>query len=99
MIAVTNEQEIFNLHSCLGRVSDSDSNVIKELTSKVLATACICKENDPSTQNTEINNNKSNNDEPIYTKEDGSKFIQKLFGLVRAYEFYRYCTFYFETIA
>ena len=86
MIAVTNEQEIFNLHSCLGRISDPASDVIKELTSKVLATDCICKENDCSTQSTEINNNNSNKDEPIYEKEDGSKFIQKLFGLVRAYE-------------
>ena len=83
MIAVTNEQEIFNLHSCLGRISDPDSNVIKELTSKVFSTDCICEEIDHSTQSKEINNNNNNNDESISKNEDGSKFIQKLFGLVR----------------
>ena len=82
MIAVTNEKEIFNLHSYIGRVSDPDSNVIKELTSNVLENNCICEENDLSRENGEINNN--GNDDALNEKnEDGCKFIQKLFGLVR----------------
>ena len=84
MIAVTDEQEVFNLHSCIGRISDPDSNVIKELTSNVLTTACVCKEIGLTRNNSdraEINNN-INDEEPDNTDENGSKFIKKLFGLV-----------------
>ena len=79
MIAITDEQEVFNLHSCIGRISDPDSNLIKELTSKVLATDCVCDENGRNSDSNEINNN----NEPSNNKEDGSKFIKKIFGLVR----------------
>ena len=81
MIAVTDEQEIFSLHSCIGRISDPDSNVIKELTSKVFATIdCVCDVKGYFSESAEINNN--NNEETREKSEDGAKFIKKLFGLV-----------------
>ena len=80
MIAVTNEQEVFNLHSCIGRISDPNSDVIKELTSAVLETDCICDKNGVCSESTEINNNSN---DALNSTEDGSKFIKKLFGLVR----------------
>ena len=85
MIAVTDEQEIFSLHSSIGRISDPDSNVIKELTSKVLATIdCVCDEKGHVSESSEINNN--NNEETREKSEDGTKFIKKLFCLVRKYK-------------
>ena len=81
MIAVTDEQEIFSLHSCIGRISDPDSNVIKELTSRVLATIdCVCDDIGRVSESLEINNNNEEKDE---IAQDGTKFIKKLFGLVR----------------
>ena len=83
MIAVTDEEEIFNFHSCITQISDPDSNIIKELTSKVLATECVCNEKPQqkhSGDGLEINNN--NDDDKIYDKGNGARFIKKLFGLV-----------------
>ena len=83
MIAVTDEEEIFNFHSCITQISDPDSNIIKELTSKVLATECVCNEKSQqrhSGDSLEINNN--NDDDKIDDKGNGARFIKKLFGLV-----------------
>ena len=83
MIAVTDEEEIFNFHSCITQISDPDSNIIKELTSKVLATECVCNEKSQqkhSADSLEINNN--NDDDDIDDKGNGARFIKKLFGLV-----------------
>ena len=83
MIAVTDEEEIFNFHSCITQISDPDSNIIKELTSKVLATECACNEKSQqkhSGDGLEINNN--NDDDKIDDKGNGTRFIKKLFGLV-----------------
>ena len=83
MIAVTDEEEIFNFHSCITQISDPDSNIIKELTSKVLATECTCNEKSQqkhSGDGLEINNN--NDDDKIDDKGNGTRFIKKLFGLV-----------------
>ena len=84
MIAVTDEEEIFNFHSCITQISDPDSNIIKELTSKVLATECICNEKSQPKKHSgdglEINNN--NDDDKIDDKGNGARFIKKLFGLV-----------------
>ena len=83
MIAVTDEEEIFNFHSCITQISDPDSNIIKELTSKVLAAECVCNENSQqkhSGNSLEINNN--NDDGDIDDKGNGARFIKKLFGLV-----------------
>ena len=83
MIAVTDEEEIFNFHSCITQISDPDSNIIKELTSKVLATECVCDEKSQqkhSGDGLEINNNNDDND--IDDKGNGARFIKKLFGLV-----------------
>ena len=83
MIAVTDEEEIFNFHSCITQISDPDSNIIKELTSKVLATECVCNEKSQqkhSGDSLEINNN--NDDDKIDDKGNGTRFIKKLFGLV-----------------
>ena len=90
MIAVTDEQEIFSLHSCIGRISDPDSNVIKELTSRVLATIdCVCDNVGRVSESLEINNN-NNNEEKDEIAEDGAKFIKKLFGLVREVHFVKF---------
>ena len=78
MIAVTDEEEICNLHSRIGQVSDPDSNIIKELTEQVLCTKCVCIENGKS-KSAEINNNEESN---TNQEKDGFKFIRKLFGLV-----------------
>ena len=83
MIAVTDEEEIFNFHSCITQISDPDSNIIKELTSKVLATECACNEKSQQKHSGDglvINNN--NDDDKIDYKGNGTRFIKKLFGLV-----------------
>ena len=92
MIAVTDEEEIFNFHSCITQISDPDSNIIKELTSKVLATECACNEKSPqkhSGDGLEINNN--NDDDKIDDKGNGTRFIKKLFGLVSPTLLKAYC--------
>ena len=84
MIAVTDEEEIFNFHSCIAQISDPDSNIIKELTSKALATECVCNEKSQQRHcgdSLEINNN-NDDDDGIDDKGNGARFIKKLFRLV-----------------
>ena len=92
MIAVTDEQEIYALHSCIGRISDPDSSVIKELTSKVLATIdCVRDEKGHVSESSEINNNNEKEGKGEKS-QDGEKFIKKLFGLVWSFHYSNYLT-------
>ena len=85
MIAVTDEQEIYALHSCIGRISDPDSNVIKELTSKVLATIDTVSDEKGLVKEITVVKNNNDNEEKDDESQDGAKFIKKLFGLVRSF--------------
>ena len=81
MISISNEEEIFDLHFCVERISDPDSNITKEMTLKLLNAKCICTENGKTGNNSvEINNN----DDAEEDNADGAKFIKRLLqGLVK----------------
>ena len=81
MISISNEEEIFDLHFCVERISDPDSNITKEMTLKVLNEKCTCAENGKKGHNSvEINNN----DDAEEDDAEGAKFIKRLLqGLVK----------------
>ena len=80
MIAISDEQEVYNLHSCIERMSDADADITKDMTAKVLKEKCNCydiKRGSQQQKNVEINNNEQTDEQ----QQEGSKFVRKLCNL------------------